>query len=221
MPSTAEAIRPVPMISAAPQTRTTHSPARKTAHKPLTVRRIQPQSRPAPIVLAKVKAESAVIPAPVSTPAPAIIPTPAAETPQTSLSQHSPHQVTLYTGLLIPVRLVEALSSEKNQPGDTFTATVDHEIVVDGFVIVERGAMVEGRVTAVDRGSARLTVELTRLNTADRQRLLIETESFERRIDTPSPTGENGMRSGPATLPADTRIRFRLRTSILLTEKLG
>jgi hypothetical protein len=126
--------------------------------------------------------------------------------------------------LLIPVRLMEGLSSEKNQPGDTFRATIDQEIVVDGFVIVERGALVEGRVTAVDRASARLTVELTRLNTADRQKVAIQTESFERRTGTPPPASESemrGMRSAPATLPPDTRIRFRLRTSILLTEKLG
>ena len=51
--------------------------------------------------------------------------------------------------------------------------------------VVDEQALVEGRVTAVDRDSARLTLELTRLYTADRQRVAIQTESFERRTDAP------------------------------------
>jgi hypothetical protein len=46
----------------------------------------------------------------------------------------------------MPVRLVDGLSSERNNPGDTFTATLDKELVVDGFVIAGQGARVEGRV---------------------------------------------------------------------------
>jgi len=229
-PTLEEPLPPTPPIAAAPRIHPSSSHDTKAARKAPTFRRIQPASKPTPMVLAKVKTEPAVVPPPVSAPPvivapPTIVPGPAAEprnptSPQASPNKPSPHQVTLYTGLLIPVRLVDGLSSDKNQPGDTFTATIDHEIVVDGFVIVERGAPVEGRVTAVDRGSARLTVELTRLFTADRQRVAIQTESFERRTDA---AGESEMRgrSTPATLPADTRIRFRLRTSILLTEKLG
>ncbi|MEO8596012.1 MAG: hypothetical protein ABI759_22010 [Candidatus Solibacter sp.] len=125
-------------------------------------------------------------------------------------------------GLLIPVSLVEVLSSEKNRPGDTFTATIDNEIVVDGFVIVERGMRAEGRVNAVDRGTARLSVELTQLHTADRQKVAIQTESIERRAEVPQVENDmRGMRSAPAALPAGTRIRFRLSTSIPLTEKLA
>ena len=52
------------------------------------------------------------------------------------------------------MRLVDGLSSERNGPGDTFAATLDKEVVVDGFVIAERGARVEGRVVAVDRAKA-------------------------------------------------------------------
>jgi hypothetical protein len=44
--------------------------------------------------------------------------------------------------LLIPVCLVDGLSSELNRPGDTFIATLDKELVVDGFVIAERGSLV-------------------------------------------------------------------------------
>ena len=80
-----------------------------------------------------------------------------------------PHKVTLNTGMLLPVRLVDGLSSERNAPGDAFLATLDKELVVDGFVIAERGARVEGRVGAAvgavigaaaggGKGAARLAI---------------------------------------------------------------
>jgi len=190
--------------------------------RPPPPRRIHPAGKPSPILLAKTKLEPERITPPVSSPPP-VNPPPTLSIPpladaKPEISKHeispqttpTPHRVTLYTGLLIPVRLVEALSSETSKAGDTFTATVDQEIIVDGFVIVERGMPVDGVVTAVDRVAALITVELTRLYTADRQRVAIQTDRFEHRPGPPA-----------ATLPAKTRIQFRLRTSIQLTEKLG
>ena len=52
-----------------------------------------------------------------------------------------PHKVTLNSGMLLPVRLVDGLSSERAAPGDAFLATLDKEPVVDGFAIAERGAV--------------------------------------------------------------------------------
>jgi len=90
--------------------------------------------------------------------------------------------VTLNAGLVLPVRLVDRLSSERNVPGDVFAATLDQELVVDGFVIAERGARVEGRVIAVDRARAgrpaALALELTMLRTSDGQSVAIQTESY-------------------------------------------
>ncbi|MEO8372168.1 MAG: hypothetical protein ABI806_23485 [Candidatus Solibacter sp.] len=176
--------------------------------------RVRPAAKSTPVVLAKAKPEPPRATQPVSTaPVPSVPPVVRADPPGTIQSETrppAPHTVTLFTGLLIPVRLVDALSSETSKPGDTFTATVDQEIIVDGFVIVERGMPVDGVVTAVDRAAARLTVELTQLHTADRQRVVIQTDSFEHRPAAPA-----------AILPAKTRIQFRLRTSILLRERFG
>ena len=113
-----------------------------------------------------------------STPAPAPAPKPAPEPPK-------PNTVTIPSGTSIMVRLQEKLSSEKNQPGDTFHATLDQAVVVDGFIIAERGARVQGRVTELDRagkvkGRARLVLELTQLNTSDGQRVRVQTSPFER-----------------------------------------
>src|ERR1035438_5502711 len=55
-------------------------------------------------------------------------------TPPPALAPPEPHRVTLNAGILIPVRLVDGLTSERNQPGDSFTATLDKELVADGFV---------------------------------------------------------------------------------------
>ena len=99
-----------------------------------------------------------------------------------------PHRVTLNAGTMIPVRLVDGLTSERNLPGDSFTATLDKELVADGFVIAERGARVEGRVVASDKGGrvkgvSSLAVELVRLNTSDGQKVVIQTDGFERRAE--------------------------------------
>jgi hypothetical protein len=97
--------------------------------------------------------------------------------------------VTLNTGMAIQVRLVDGLSSERNIAGDTFMATLDRDIVVDGFIIAAHGSRVEGRVVSADRGTrvkgnSSLTVELTRLHTTDGQNVAIQTEGFERQSDT-------------------------------------
>jgi hypothetical protein len=168
--------------------------------------------------------------------------------------------VTLNAGMPISVRLVDGLSTERNAPGDAFTATLDRELVADGFVIAERGARVEGRVVTVDRGTkvhggAILEVELTHLRTSDGQIVRIQTEAFtkrsepDRNTDTAKVAGGaiigaviGGIAGGgkgaaigagagggagagdvlltrkPAALPSETRITFRLKEAVKLTE---
>jgi hypothetical protein len=165
--------------------------------------------------------------------------------------------------MLIPVRLVDGLTSERNLPGDSFTATLDRELVVDGFVIAERGARVEGRVVASDKGGrvqgvASLAVELVRLRTSDGQTVAIRTDGFERRAEQTRQqdaarigggaalgavigalagggkgaaigAGVGGgagagtvmaTRGNAAKLPSETRVTFRLKTPVTITERL-
>jgi hypothetical protein len=156
--------------------------------------------------------------------------------------------VTLNAGTLISVRLVDGLSSERNNAGDAFTATLDSELVADGFVIAERGARVEGRVVAADRGgavhgAAAIAVELTRVHTSDNQDVPIQTDSFEKHAQQTSGqeaekvgggaaigAGVGGAagagdvmltRGQPAALPSETRFSFRLRTPVTITERKG
>jgi len=161
------------------------------------------------------------------------------------------------------VRLVDGLSSERNVPGDTFVATLDKELAADGFVIAERGARVEGRVVAADRGGkvkgvASLAVELTRVHTSDGQNVAVETDSFQKQAEQSrrqdaekvgagaaigaviGAIGGGGKgaaigagagggigagsvlltRGEAARLPSETRISFRLRAPVTLTERL-
>jgi hypothetical protein len=101
------------------------------------------------------------------------------------------HRVTLNAGTIIPVRLVDGLSTERNRPGDVFSATLVKELVADDFVIAEPGARVEGQVVACDPAGKRngvpgLTVRLIRLDTSDGQSVAIRSEPFERQAE-PAP----------------------------------
>jgi hypothetical protein len=138
--------------------------------------------------------------------------------------------------MLIPVRLVDGLSTERNRPGDMFNAALVQELVAGQFVIAESGARVEGQVVAAGRSG--LTVQLIRLHTSDGQTVAIRTDGFEKRAGPASGGGRTAAggsiaadgagggtggfgfsRNRPATLPADTRITFRLGVPVRLTER--
>jgi hypothetical protein len=119
-------------------------------------------------------------PEPLSRPEPLNPPAPWAPTPNTAPAAST---VMIPPGTSLSVRLSEGLSSDHNRAGDEFAGTLDQPLVIDGLVIAERGARVEGRVAeAVEagrvRGLARLSLELTRLHTSDGQRVAIHTASF-------------------------------------------
>jgi hypothetical protein len=114
-----------------------------------------------------------------------------------------PQQVTLNAGMLLPVRLIDGLSTERNHPGDTFTGTLDQPLVVDGLVIAERGARVEGRVANTDQGGkvsgvASIAVQLTRIHLSDGQTISVQTDNFERKAETTHKTDAAKVGAGAA-----------------------
>jgi hypothetical protein len=174
-----------------------------------------------------------------------------------------PKTVTIPAGTLLAVRVDETLRSDRNQSGDSFRATLEQPLVVDGFVIAERGSRVEGRVSEVDpggrvKGVANMTLELVRLTTSDGQRVNLQTETFARQGEknvkgdlakvgvaagigaaigaiagggkgaaigagVGGAAGAGGVaatRGKAAEVPAETRLSFRLREPITITEKL-
>lgn len=115
-------------------------------------------------------------PAPVATapPAPAPAYTPAAEpAPPPAPAPPPPppiRTVTIPASTAITVRLLDAISSERNRAGDTFQATLEQPLVVDGMVVADRGASVFGRVVQSQQsgrvaGVAEMALELDRLQT--------------------------------------------------------
>jgi len=79
-----------------------------------------------------------------------------------------PEQITLPYGTVLAVRLTETLSSDLNQRGDTFLASLASPIVVGDRVIVPEGASVKGKIVdarnaKLFRGKSALVVEVTHL----------------------------------------------------------
>jgi hypothetical protein len=69
--------------------------------------------------------------------------------------------VTLAADTELEVRLVSSLSSKTSKDGETFTASVDKAIEVDGKTIIPKGADVTGKVTkAVPSGRLKQRAEL-------------------------------------------------------------
>ena len=58
-----------------------------------------------------------------------------------------PSNLTLPAGSVIQIRTTDFLSSDKNQKGNTFIATLAQPIVIDGWVVMRRGQTITGQVT--------------------------------------------------------------------------
>jgi hypothetical protein len=126
-------------------------------------------------------------PQPPPAPAPAP-PTPAVTVPPPPPAR-VPHTETIPAGTLLSIRLGETLSSDRNEAGDTFVGTLDQPLIVDGFIIAERGSKIQGRVVDCDRagrvhGTAHMSIALSYINTSDGQRVRVDTDPFNR--DAPS-----------------------------------
>jgi len=96
-----------------------------------------------------------------------------------------PSRLTIPAGKFINVRIEQPLSSDHNQPGDYFSATLSDPIVVDGIVVVQRVQRVSGRVSEVDRGGrvsgvAKLRLQVTELTAVDGQQLPVQTQFISR-----------------------------------------
>jgi hypothetical protein len=189
-----------------------------------------------------------------------IPPPPAAHQPQTAPTQspvvvsstpipvpttdaRQPHTVILAAGTQLMIRIGETVSADRNQIGDTFFGTLEQPLVIDGFIICERGSRVIGRVTEATPagragGQSHLSIELTRLNTSDRQRVEIRTEPYSR--DGLGSVGGDLPRIGPpigsgprpgtgivliangrsVEVPFQSRVTFRVKEPVTITEKL-
>ena len=94
----------------------------------------------------------------------------------------TPQTITIPSGTVLAVRLRQLISTDRQSAGDPFAATLDQPIVIDGFVIADKGSNVRGKITSLDapgrvKGRAAISLELMEINTTDGQRVDIHTDT--------------------------------------------
>ncbi len=80
----------------------------------------------------------------------------------------------LPAGTEVPVRLDHSIGSAVNSSGDTFQATLDRDLTVDGRILAPKGSLATGLLTDVEgskrvKGRASLTMTLTALTVNGRE----------------------------------------------------
>jgi hypothetical protein len=117
-----------------------------------------------------------------------------------------PASLTIPQGTYITVRVNQLLSSDKNQPGDAFSATLVDPIVVNGIVVAEPGETVGGRVAMVEKHGvghpAKLGVQITTLTLVDGQQVNVATQLTSRKGGTTPGGAEAGAIVGTTALGA-------------------
>jgi hypothetical protein len=111
---------------------------------------------------------------PAPPPAPAAVPAP----------PPAPKRVTIPSGTTLAIRLVDELDSETAQPGQTFKATLDSSLSVDGEVVIPAGHDVQGHVIDVKSagkfaGKSELSLQLDRISVGNRS-YNIQTDQYRR-----------------------------------------
>jgi len=113
-----------------------------------------------------------------------------------------PPQLNVAPGTFFTIRLNQPLSSDHNQVGDAFTAQLVKPIVVDGFIIADRGQTIMGRVAEVSKGgrvegTSRLGIELTELTLVDGQQISLRSSLISH--TPPSSIGRDAAAIGTTT----------------------
>lgn len=111
-------------------------------------------------------------------------PYPPAEANQARVQAPPPRSYVIPAGTALRVRLDQTISSNHNQAGDTFSATVESPVIIGGDTIIKRGATASGTVIEAKgqghiKGAAILAIRLDQVR-ADGRSYLISTSSIER-----------------------------------------
>ena len=200
-----------------------HSDTTNTEPKP--VARVRMPVDPPTIV----RLERSTVPPPAPVPAPTVAasapapaPTPLAMSPKQPPADPTPqpNHATLRAGMLITVRINEALSSNLNSAGDVFSGVLDKPLIADGFVIAERGAHVRGEV--VESKSQELSLRLREVLSSDGQRVHLVSQPWRiAGVRTPPRNVYDAAltRDAAAVVRPSTSVTFRLDQPVELTEK--
>jgi hypothetical protein len=142
----------------------------KPSHR--AVRRSQEiaAAAPAPVLAPVQESHPAPVAAPAAASAPAVPP--------------APKKVTVPSGTTLAIRLVDEIDSETAQPGQTFKATLDSPLSVDGDVVIPAGYDVQGHVVDVKSagkfaGKSELVLQLDRISVGGKS-YAMQTDQYRR-----------------------------------------
>src|SRR6516162_1855902 len=94
--------------------------------------------------------------------------------------------LTIRPGTILTVRLNQRLSSDHNQVGDVFSATLTQPVIVQGIVVAKQGQTVAGHVVEAKKagmvsGVSHLGIALTTLTLVDGQNVPIQSQLLVRK----------------------------------------
>ncbi len=111
-----------------------------------------------------------------------------ADAPAADAAQAPPQPIVVPSGTTLTVRLGEDLGSRISEAGQSFSATLDRDVVVDGQTVIAAGASVTGKVVAAKpagalAGEANLQLKLTSVKVdSGKLRLATSVRSFGPKI---------------------------------------
>ena len=154
----------------APRAERKPTPAPERRHRPSKVQDPAPPENPQPVAQMQTPAPSPV----QNTPPAAVTPPP----------PPPPQKVTIPSGTALSVRLVDSIDSERNQVGDTFRATLNAPITIDGEVVVPAGSDVVGHLADVKSagrfaGKSLVALQLDSISSSGRT-YNVQTDQFKR-----------------------------------------
>jgi hypothetical protein len=102
---------------------------------------------------------------------------------ETPAGMQTPAYVTIPAGTRVSVRIIDGIDSTKNHAGDRFEASLEEPLMVDGNVVVAKGADVYGRLeeskeSGTFTGRSQLQLELTGI-VVNGQTLAVVTGEYE------------------------------------------
>jgi hypothetical protein len=153
---------------------------RRSAPKPKASRpRTWPARNPAPVAAAAA-APAAAMGAMTEHQAPSET----AAAPAAPPPPPAPRKVTIPSGTTMAIRLVDPIDSEVSQPGQTFRATLDSPLSVDGDIVIPSGYDVQGHIVDVKSagkfaGKSALVLQLDRITVGGKSHS-IQTDQYRR-----------------------------------------
>jgi hypothetical protein len=100
----------------------------------------------------------------------------------TTLSAIAATRVTIPGGTAVTIRMVDTIDSGTANVGDTFEFKADDDVVVNGYVVIARGAAGHGTVTKVDRAGTHghpgsLGIQLDYVYAVDGEKIRLDTDN--------------------------------------------